>query len=87
MAHGEILHRMESNVTMRKRNYNSKFDNGEIFEIYSTLHTMFGDNIQLNEQVLEIIYLKSSIPEDNNLLFRNIQCRMTAICCVKLFCA
>jgi len=44
LAHGEILHRVERNVTMRKNKNNSKFGKGEIFEIYSTLHTMFGDS-------------------------------------------
>jgi len=58
LACGEILHRVERNVTMRKRKNNSKFGNGEIFEIYSTLHKIFGDSIQLSEHVLEIIYLE-----------------------------
>ena len=34
-----------------------KFGNGDMLKIYSTLHTIFGDNIQLNEQVYEVIYL------------------------------
>jgi hypothetical protein len=50
LAYGEILHRVERKVTVRRKKNNSKFDNGEMFEIYSTLHTIFGDRIQLNEE-------------------------------------
>jgi hypothetical protein len=52
LVHEEIFHRVERNVKMRKKKNKSKFGNSEIIEIYSKLHTIFGDGNQLIEQAL-----------------------------------
>jgi hypothetical protein len=44
---------MERKTTVRKKKNKSKFNNGEILEIYSTLRPIFGDNTQLNKEVFK----------------------------------
>jgi hypothetical protein len=73
LAHGEILHRVERKVTMRKKKNNSKFGNGEMFEIYSTSQTIFGDIIQFNEKFLR------------NDSLRKLKFIKIIICCVETF--
>jgi hypothetical protein len=64
---------VERKETTRKKKNNSKFGNGEMFEIYSILHTVFGESIQLKEKAFR------------NYLLRKILLIKIKICCVETF--
>jgi hypothetical protein len=46
LADLEIIHRVKRKVRKGKKENKSKFGKGEIFDIYSTLHTSFGGRIK-----------------------------------------